>query len=186
MNRYHLGDAFDHWKGAVIERLRPILHKFRVRPMLTDDGQWRANKRLAYASFLRVQANEIIWNGETDNDSDLFLDPDIGIEPPSGANRRKHLTFDELTGFLPESNKNRLVFFYQHARRGVGFSTVTGQMNEMNLPWIGYNFGQVAMIFVSRKRQRIKEVGTIMDGWLGPVANDRRITPRKPMAGAIH
>jgi len=45
---------------------------------------------------------------DIDKNADLFVDPDIGIEPPSGSDYQ-HIKLEEIDQLLPSSNRSRVV-----------------------------------------------------------------------------
>ncbi|MCJ7744334.1 MAG: hypothetical protein MUO99_07250, partial [Dehalococcoidales bacterium] len=91
MNAKHLGDALDHWKGSIIQRMEGLLERIAVIPMITDDKPWDDKKIETYSRLLSVDRKLVMkvmeWNKTTRENrgdyfrnihhrGDLFLDPD--------------------------------------------------------------------------------------------------------------
>jgi hypothetical protein len=131
MNRAHLGDALDHWKGSVIEVISD--KKLQVVPMLTDRDQWTQEDFETYARLLHRKPEDVLKNGEGDlfssrtrhryfrdlvnmtGEHDLFLDPDTGIAPDEKA-QKQHVRPSEIAGLISQS-RSRILLIYQHASR---------------------------------------------------------------------
>ncbi len=92
MNLEFLGDASDHWKGALFVSLRKamVLNDFAADTMATDQESWREEDRKLYASLLRIKQSLVIrhtttlgyrakYIDELAHKGDLFLDPDTGV-----------------------------------------------------------------------------------------------------------
>ena len=198
MNITHLGDALDYWKGSILNRLRNDLIDLRVVPMLTDFGRrgviWSHEQFALYADLLCVDPKIILLKDEQfihsgrihyfsnpslSGDSDLFLDPDTGIEPP-GSLKGKHVALSDLQRLLERSQ--RLILIYQHAQRG-------GMDNELEVarermkrvrdfskkenkshPWLAATLccGAVSMFVVSRDEKRFERLHSKITSLLGP------------------
>jgi len=189
MNIDYLGDALDHWKGSVIEQLRPVLHNLRVVPMCMEE-EWTPKHRCLYARLLGVRSeDDVFWDAFNRNrrryfencqrfagDSDLFLDPDTGIEPISGC-KKCHVGLDNLRCLLPD-NSRRLVMVYQHRsriRHGVEDVLDRNSVEDVlerirQRGWLAgaYWAGAASMLFLSRKQGRVAGVRDRLDKWLGP------------------
>ena len=176
MNSKHLGDAFDHWKGSIIQRLgtKGLLQDIAVIPMFTD-GPWNSEQISAYANLLSVnvgkiqQKNRIFMGNKDDREKyfedisysgDLFLDPDIGIS--LSKNDREHIIIPDIGTVLSAQN-DRVILIYQHKGRD-NFpekieKIVHGVSNRIkNLNSATYDCGNVAMIFFSHDNGRIEKL----------------------------
>src|SRR5437667_398781 len=62
MNLRYLGDALDHWKGSLFERLQraKLLRAFAVDAMATDAEDWQAADLALFADLLRLQPSQIL------------------------------------------------------------------------------------------------------------------------------
>jgi hypothetical protein len=197
-----LGDALDFWKGALIDMLRDHLRNVHVLPMFTDKNAaevWTEGRLGTYAHLLRVDRNGILrccTRFQTSNraryfeslnipaDDDLFVDPDIGIEP-EGKGSARHVLLSELAVLLPPDTK-RVVLIYQHRlhkknwveaclRRVVQSSHLTG------CHAFAYGAGSVAMLFVSRDSQRLALLHSTLTDLTASLPTDmRRVTPILP------
>jgi len=179
VNRKHLGDALDHWKGSVIASLDALLHDVHVIPMFTDKDprtSWPEAHLRLYAKLLRVPHDHILHSHtpfrastraeyipavRLPADSDVFLDPDNGIAPEGGGDA-KHVTPSELAILLPADSR-RIVLVYQHSFRTndyveVSLRRVVDPLQLRGTSAFAYNAGTVAMIFASCCRQRLVEV----------------------------
>lgn len=173
MNLAYLGDALDHWKGALFESMQQagVLRAFAVDAMATDLPAWRAEDFELFAKLLRVQRSQIIahqhaltnrsrYFEEIAHAGDLFLDPDTGVATGSRLTQ-KHIAPAEIRALIADSN--RLLAVYQHVRAQRvcdRVDTVCRSLLEQ-MPashWCSYESGTVAMLFISRSRQRIAAV----------------------------
>jgi hypothetical protein len=183
MNLKYLGDAFDHWKGSIIELLSGSLSDIHVDPMLTDIDIWKPSHFETYAKLLRVPFDNIIRYKSTyeniKDEWDLFLDPDTGIAPPSSCGK-KHLCLKNINDLLPSTSK-RLLLIYQHSFRKENYvqdklNQIKNDRNLKGCHFIGYWSGNfVSMIFISRSKQRINKVKASFNSWLGDIASTRII-----------
>jgi len=109
MRLQFLGDALDHWKGALFQHLcsENLLKDLHVEPMITDSRIWTPKELNTYARLLQLKNTErIIHSDRTFTrtypdyfksikySGDLFLDPDTGIA--TGKAYRKHIKTDEI------------------------------------------------------------------------------------------
>jgi hypothetical protein len=75
MDSKHLGDAFDHWKGAIIQLLEPKLQNLAAVPMITNERGWgkQEQKLSTYSRLLNIDEELIFqsnrkFRGHMDND----------------------------------------------------------------------------------------------------------------------
>lgn len=169
MNLAHLGDALDFWKGGLFGILGKALNDMHVLPMFTDKNvhdAWTNGRIRAYASLLGVDEARILCskisfpgaqrenyfqNLRIGGDSDIFVDPDTGIEPDSGGDRR-HIRQSEIEALLP-SGSRRVLLVYQHSPRKrewlKGCLEKVCASNEFHA--FAYCAGTVAMVFIARR-----------------------------------
>ncbi len=90
MNLQYLGDALDHWKGAILDFLqtRNQVSNLGVDAMATDCDDWNTDDHDLFASLLHVETSQILrhsqslvanrsgYFNEITHQGDLFLDPD--------------------------------------------------------------------------------------------------------------
>ncbi len=173
MNINHLGDAFDFWKGSFIRKLGNTLRNLKVLPMFTDTNEhfpWNNARLELYAELLGVNKQDILrqevrfpnntrgqYFQNLDNNSDLFVDPDIGIEPPSGSNYR-HIRLTEIAQLLSKST-NRVVLIYQHSFHkdnyiDVCLKKVIKFPKLKDCHTLAYWAGSVSMVFITRDEKR--------------------------------
>ncbi len=138
MESTHLGDALDHWKGSIIQRLlvakpKPLLKDITIVPMITDPALWKGNKRLVYSRLLIVKAESVsvlergkeIFNDRRNeyfskipSSGDLFLDPDTGVSRWRSTSKHEYVALGEIEGLLEaDTTKNRVIMVYHHAGR---------------------------------------------------------------------
>jgi len=194
MNRAHLGDAFDHWKGSVIEAISD--KKLQVVPMLTDRDQWTQEDFETYARLLHREPEDVLKNGTCDlfssksrdryfcdlGEHDLFLDPDTGIAPDEKA-QRQHVRPSEIARLISQS-RSRILLIYQHASR-----KKDGLVEKLKLlrtaegltgcDIFAYDSGAVSMVVMSQNRERTDKTLACLKSWLGPVAATRIIEQTK-------
>ena len=183
MNREHLGDAFDHWKGSMFRWLKPALHDLHVVPMFTDDdlaARWSEAHIGFYARLLGVTHDRVLQPNtrfevrkrmdyfatvRPDAQVDLFFDPDTGIMVDGRAGSQ-HVTPGELAAFLPRDS-GRVVLVYQHAAHTKDYlrATLTRIAEATGLcGLLGYGAGSVAMICMARDEQRLSHLRRAMIG----------------------
>ncbi len=194
MNRAHLGDALDHWKGSVIEVISD--KKLQVVPMLTDRDQWTQEDFETYARLLHRKPEDVLKNGKGDlfssrtrrryfcdlGEHDLFLDPDTGIAPDEKA-QEQHVRPSEIAGLISQS-RSRILLIYQHASR-----KKDGLVEKLKLlrraeglrgcDIFAYDSGAVSMVVISQNRERTDKALACLKSWLGPVAATRIIEQTK-------
>jgi len=186
MNRAHLGDALDHWKGSVIELNGG--KDVRVVPMFTDNNPWSEEQIEAYARLLRLNRGHVLnkatpFTVKTRHDyfsdlgeDDLFLDPDTGIARKPGP---RHIGCREISDLLPVTS-SRMILIYQHASR-----SKKGLTDKLDLlshclkgcEMFAYNSGSVAMVVISRDSTRLQQALARLKCWLGPTASARIVKP---------
>lgn len=180
MNIRHLGDAYDHWKGSVISILssrNKIGPNLVVVPMLTDPQLWKARDLRTYRRLLNplnlcgvniilchINDNETFTNSQTRRKKyfsisnkydkyDIFLDPDIGIAPPSGS-KKGHITVGNIRNLL---DGNRVMMVYQHSTHSRDRFPNIGSMLR-GVSYYSFKCGQVAMFFISRSKKQIEAI----------------------------
>lgn len=201
MNRSHLGDALDFWKGGLIGWLRPAMRSMRVVPMFTDPNidDWSSEHIALYARLLGVRPASVLHAGvrftharreeyfssmRIPVEADLFFDPDNGISDGRRANAR-HVTHQELERFVP-SRSDRVIIVYQHARRERDYPAKTLARICRAIPGaeaIAYRAGQVALIILSRdlvRVDRIRDTLIHVPQDLGRVINHGHAPPSAP------
>lgn len=181
MNRKHLDDAYDHWKGHLFRSLAPALRDLHVVPMLTDtepERAWSDEDLLLYVRLLGVNRDRVLRQADRfqsgkhrqayfaglqqiDPAADIFFDPDIGIAVNGGATPA-HIKPEELLAFLPAAS-DRVLLIYQHAARIKQF--MQAKLDELSaylechgLQCIGCRASHVGMVFLSRSKSRLAEI----------------------------
>jgi hypothetical protein len=188
LNLDFLGDAFDHWKGSLIEFLQEAqaLRNFAVDPMASDLGLWKSEDFVILARLLRVDATQIIRHRETlqertkyfdeiSHRGDLFLDPDTGVA--TGRVKGTHISPFEI-GHLLDSATNRLLVVYQHVRAQrvsirVDAVLIALQKEIGFFSWTSYESGTVAMLFLSRMPERTEQIAAHFKSMLGRHSSGR-------------
>ena len=191
MNLIHLGDALDHWKGALFERLQRVqlLTSLAVDPMTTDAPLWTKADSHLYATLLHVAPAQILQHqallttdrrgyfGEITHATDLFLDPDIGIATAGIRNGSPHhLKADEFHALLG-AHSSRIVAVYQHIR-GISTEERINQIRHVLALDGGpcccsYESPTVAMLFFCRTPKRLKAIHANFNALLGQRAKGR-------------
>ncbi len=186
MNLTFLGDALDHWKGALFESLHRggVFRNFAVDAMATDIFRWEAGDFDLFAKLLRIDRTQILehqhslsqrkaYFGEIQHTGDLFLDPDTGIA--TGKCGREHLAPEELATLL---GRDRIVAVYQHVRAQsvstrVDAVTQAVRVRAGDCHWCSYESGTVAMVFFDSSGDRVGAVRNHFDALLGRHAAGR-------------
>lgn len=100
---------------------------------------------------------------------DLFLDPDVGLEPCSGQPGAKHVSIQELDGLLAGS-PGRAIGFYQHNFPNCGCKCSLERCGYVNhvvdrivhsgrgLRAVGFWGGPSSIVFATRCRSREQEI----------------------------
>ncbi len=191
MNTKFLGDAFDHWKGSLIDFLQrqELVHELVVEPMITDGIRWSEKDLETYRRLLRLGMQQPIYheglpfNGDRTHyfhdipDGDLFLDPDTGIA--TGKSTRKHISILEIKKLLDSDPAHqRVLIVYQHSARGNFHSrldAIGGKISEniFGIHLATYECGHVALFFVSHSRARIRQIGEKLREYLSGTASKR-------------
>ena len=177
MKTEHLGDAFDHWKGSIIQRLesRNLLKDIAVIPMLTDSSWDNQKEKIsAYSHLLNLKANKVLQTRKFGGDKhdreryfedighagDLFLDPDTGVSISSSSNNAEHITISQIKKLL---GHDRVILLYQHRGREKflpQLERIVGEIRRQieRLNAVTYDCGNVAMLFFSYDRDRIEKI----------------------------
>lgn len=183
MKTKHLGDAFDHWKGSIIQRLesRNLLKDIAVIPMLTDSSWDNQKEKIsAYSHLLNLKANKVLQTGKFGGDKhkreryfedighagDLFLDPDTGVSISSSTNNAGHITISEIEKLL---GHDRVILVYQHrGREKFLLQRIVGEIRHQieRLNSVTYDCGDVAMLFFSYDRDRIEKIKNYIEDML--------------------
>lgn len=194
MRLQFLGDALDHWKGALFQQLcsENLLKDLHVEPMITDVRIWTPKELNTYARLLQLKSVDMIIHSDRTfigkrldhfksigYSSDLFLDPDVGIA--TGKSSRKHIMTNEIE-LLLENNSERVLSIYQHARQGITMpervievtNYLARKINIKDISCVSYECTMVAMLFISKNEERIESIYNYFNDLLGSVA-DRRI-----------
>jgi hypothetical protein len=191
----HLGDAFDHWKGAVINCTRDQLCELHVVPMRTDEKPWPSGCLRVYAKLLSVGHRRILYpeirfcrDSRKDYfkeiaqcDCDLFLDPDTGIGR-KGKCTEKHIKPEEIQALLPMSSKRILLIFQFRFFVKDPFRRKLEELKG-HLPGcylFAYDAGPVAMVFISRSKQRMLPLYRCISSLLRSVPKRRVVPGRMP------
>ena len=187
MNLSFLGDALDHWKGSLFESLqkRRIVCEFMVDPMASDLVDWKPGDFAILSKLLRIDRSQIISHNRSLNDrrayfheiqhrGDLFLDPDTGVA--TGRLSVRHVAPVEIADLLKPPD--RLLAIYQHVRAQRVSDRVDAvctaiRAESPEVSWCSYESPTVAMIFLSRKPERIASVQRHLGELLGNHANGR-------------
>jgi hypothetical protein len=114
---------------------------------------------------------------------DYFLDPDTGVETPAGTAGSKHVKFAEIENLLPARSK-RVVAVYQHKYNISGRKPLSDiqyvldakrrlHKNIRGVKCLGVWGGSVAIIFVTRDRNRLERIRRRLHGLLGSRAKKR-------------
>ena len=177
MNLRFLGDVLDHWKGSIIGGLSQanLLDELKVDQMATDFPQWGDVDHSIYSHLLRIDRSMLIQHaqGLSTNrkayleeilsvEGDLFLDPDTGICTNSQPGV-EHLKASELHAILDHSH-TRIVMVYQHIRARKTRERVLEIMDYFQQKGPGfyaysYESASVAMLFFSRRPERLEPIG---------------------------
>ncbi len=182
-----LGDAFDHWKGSLIESLSKahILRNFAVDLMVTD-GDWRNEDFQLYARLLRVAQGQLLehrvtlterekYFNEIQHPGDLFLDSDTGVA--TGTAKKQHVKACEIGQLLDRGPSDRLLVIYQAVRGKVEprVKEVVNALKKPNVVLTGcsYESNTAAMLFLSRIATRSDQVADHFDALLKPRAGNR-------------
>lgn len=187
MNLRHLGDAFDHWKGTMLEITCP--KGARIVPMFTDENRWNRKQLEAYARLLRVSSKDVLHsetrfsNGsrgtyfDIPESGDLFLDPDVGI-CTNARPKKEHIAPSEIAAILLVSRPRILLIYQNKWQRKTMRETLNMVLSTERLEKFyrfGFDAGQVGIIFISCDRKRIVKAMERVQSWLGPVAPNRII-----------
>lgn len=188
MNLKYLGDALDHWKGAIFESLQTarLLMDFAVDPMSTDSDMWAPADFLIYARLLRVHNTQVLrhkmtlrnrkdYFTEITHMGDLFLDPDTGVST-STLNTQYVMPYE--IGQQLDRSAGRLLIVYQHiraqkcdARIDNVVSAIRSRVGQFS--WCSYESPTVALLFMSRNNARVQPLVSYFEDTLGRHARSR-------------
>ena len=184
MNLAFLGDALDHWKGALFKSLSDTaaLRDLRVDLMASDGDAWRAEDRAIFANLIGVQTGQLIshsvgldererYFGEIDHTGDLFLDPDTGVATGRVSKPERYIFPSEVNQLL-DASPARILVVYQHVRAQkvrIRVDSVLDGLGEASgrFFWVVYESGTVAMLFLSRTKNRSDAVSAHFHAMLG-------------------
>jgi hypothetical protein len=188
MNSAYLGDALDHWKGALFSYLggRHLLGDLAADPMLTDPDKWYHADFAIYARLLRIPKSRVIQHTisitqnrsayfeEISHRGDIFLDPDVGIATSRVRNQSQYVQVREIDRLLSPSG-DRIVVIYQHIRGCKARERVDVVVGHLpsGCSWSSYESGTVAMLFIARKRGRVEEIFEALRHLLGRHGENR-------------
>jgi hypothetical protein len=191
MRLEHLGDALDHWKGSMLRQLTQegLINAPRVAPMLTDHEEWKPSHFRLYKNHLgnfpillrgrsvptRHAAREDYFKAVqsgTPNGSDLFLDPNTGLEPASRFDNN-HLAIRELRDLCID---DRVVLVYQQYS-----GTLREQVERLRprLASLSSAFWTGEQVALAAESSRAARTGRIRTFWraLAGSMRDRRTVP---------
>ena len=176
MNLRYLGDALDHWKGSLLERLQQakLLTDLAADAMTSDSPDWTHEDLGLFATLLRISPTQIVQHqkslpinrsgyfAEITHPTDIFLDPDTGIATGRVPNVSQYLHPTELHGLLA-AYPSRVVGVYQHIRAVTTRQRLSGILsvlsgNEQPFCCCSYESSTVAMLFFSRDRARVEAI----------------------------
>lgn len=194
MKLQYLGDALDHWKGSLFQRLckEGLLKDLYVEPMITDNHKWK-EELVSYARLLNIRVTDIIHSDKTfannhnnqrmsyfqsiKHQKDLFVDPDIGIA--TGNKTIQHIAIPEINLLLNINNQHRVLIVYQHTRQGITMpKRIDEVMNALNTEikdifCTSYESSVVAMLFISKNKERIGDINRYFHNLLPPTIKNR-------------
>jgi len=195
MNKKHLGDAYDYWKGSLISILtkkHKIISNLAVVPMRTDN-RWSERRSRRYKNLLNLHKKNSVYHKDKFKnpqvlrhkyfasipvDCDLFLDPDIGICAGEHT-KEKHITIADISCLLCDHNNGkRVLMVYQHSRRDKKWVSKTQREIKKQISGIScypHECGQVAMFFVSWNKKRIENIRKALTPY---TAAKKRIWPK--------
>ena len=185
MNLRFLGDALDYWKGSLFLRLQKggILKDFSVDPMLTDPEDWHAADFKLYTDLLQIRLDQILQHkrklqedrekyfAEVVHTGDLFVDPDTGIALRNVRYAEKYIRVTEVHQLLGEELP-RILCIYQHVRAKKTRDRVSEVISALagintRIYCCSYETPTVAMLFLSKKQNRIEQVNKYFKNYLG-------------------
>lgn len=192
MNSSFLGDALDHWKGALFSFLlqEDALDDLVADPMLTDPEAWKPDDFRLYARLLNLPGDRVLAHSRSLRDraayfreighaGDIFLDPDVGIATHRVRRREQYVEVVDVIRLL-FSGQGRMVVVYQHVRGKTVADRVDRVVSKFpaDLFWVSYESGTVAMLFISLAPWRTERVAGSLRNLLGRHAEHRiRGTP---------
>lgn len=188
-----LGDALDHWKGAVLSQAGSgCFRDLSIDAMLTDTLLWQAPHLQLYANLLQVQVEQIIehqanitnqrgayFNELVGNNGDLFLDPDTGIRTGWVFHRERYIEPREVASLLAAAPA-RLLVVYQHVRQAhvrTRIGRVASVLCAVDAAVVGCSCesATAALLFLSHSPDRVQCVYHALGAFFGPFADERVI-----------
>lgn len=187
MKKKFLADVLDYWKYAVFSKLvrERIIDKFdNIAVIAMFTGPWDKNCERVYADVLGVDPSRVFkpiliandrqryWNDAITfiNESKArftFVDPDNGVEPKNYEASDAHLTLNEISRILNETECEMLLLF-QHAWyagdcAGMKETQVREHLREQCAEQCAVyllDCGKGIMVFVSKNPAIIESVGS--------------------------
>ncbi len=191
MNLKYLGDALDHWKGALFGKLQEsgLLRRFAVDLMATDLEPWSADDRRLYCSLVHVENHQLVehradlaqarhsYFDEIAHDGDLFLDPDTGVATGHVAVPTQYVFPGELRDLFIRA-EDRVVTVYQHIRarrpeQRIAEVLAAIRSSGSRFTCTSYHSATVAMLFLAPQRVRIEAIADYFQGLLGAHSEQR-------------
>lgn len=191
MNLRYLGDALDHWKGSLFERLQraTLLRSFAVDAMATDAEDWQPADFALFANLLHIEERQILrhkhlleidrggYFSEIAHEGDLFLDPDTGIATGKVGVDSQYLFANDVHSLLARQ-AGRVLAVYQHIRAQKTRDRLQRVISGLKLPdqpftCCSYESGTVAMLFFSRDDARVGAIHQLFLEYLGRHAPGR-------------
>lgn len=191
MNLQYLGDALDHWKGSLLERLQRanLLNGLLADPMASDACEWAPDDWDLFRKLLRLAPEQLLkhrfslvtqrldYFREIKHSSDLFLDPDTGIATGRVGRASRYVRPAELKDLL-YSNPSRVVAVYQHVRaiptaRRLEQVISVLRAEAASFSCCSYESATVAMLFFSKNPARVGAIHGHHKALLGRHASNR-------------
>lgn len=193
MNKIYLRDALDSFKGEVLRHAlcidRVVVFPMMVGPYWPIDdwrlyskiilgGSREANRILQkYTEFKSSDRDSYFTIPEEFSGYDIFVDPDTGIEPPSGKMNKKHIGIYDVSQL---AINNRIIAIYQHKGRGSKHEYVADVVKRLfkrGLDSVGLYGGNASIVFVSSmKNNRLEKVERALIRLTGSKSCERVIT----------
>ncbi len=189
MNVCFLGDAYDYWKGSLLNHLQRsgLLINLTIDAMATEPPSWQEEDWTLYASLLNVAHDRVLKHRELLSvqranyfqeipvEGDLFLDPDTGLVTGRVKKAERYVYPRELVRLVEGS---RVVCVYQHSSRTHIRHRVEAVVNAVQslcptLSYVSYEATTVAMLFFSVAPNRILALNGALRGPLGRRADNR-------------
>lgn len=159
-------------------------------PMLTDPDDWHTVDFQLYADLLQVRPDQVLkhkrrlmgereeYFNEVAHKGDLFVDPNTGIALRTRGNIENYIKIKEIHQLLGE-RFSRILCVYQHISREktkdrVGKIIAVLKESDSKSYCCSYETSIVAMLFISKKKNRIEQMHKYFRNYLGRHA-DRRV-----------